>query len=126
MRVSWLWYCALLVGSRAQEPISVKFVNSGYADLMLHWSKPDGELGQGMAVAPGGLVAQRTYSGHVWKVLKSGGPPTPLRTVVIEGRSGFAQTIDVATGDVRSDAPETVAAAAGGGEFSGDVVGLWR
>ena len=43
---SLLWYCVLVAATRAQEPISVKFVNSGYADLTLHWSKPDGKIGK--------------------------------------------------------------------------------
>jgi hypothetical protein len=98
---------------------------------MLHWSKPDGELAEGMALHPqmGNSVSQRTYEGHVWKVLRSGGPDTPLRTVVIENKFGVVQTIDVATGDVRSDGDHpapTSGSTAGTQELGGDVVGLWR
>ena len=118
-----------------QEAISVGFVNSGDAALAIHWTRPDGGLAAGLAVRPGAEVRQRTYAGHVWAVLKEGGGETPLRVVPIEQKHGVAQTVDVATGAVKAEAPplttdgyvpKAAAAAPAGGGGGGDILGLWR
>jgi prolyl 4-hydroxylase len=129
----WLLACAVLLAAptRAQEHISVKFVNSGEADLAVHWSRPDGSLAAGMAVRPrlGSEVAQKTYPGHVWKVLRAEGSATPLRAVTIESKFGSSQTIDVATGTVRSVSDSRSAAvpdAKADAGSRGDIVDLWH